>query len=311
MSVISPASGKRYEIPKGTTKPSVKVTFTWKAKPAGKDITFSLWHLKETGSNGEIAREAVYHEAFKTKAKPSILSHEITEAGNYEWEILSGDGGSLAALGKSSATFQINPKFEGIKVDDPLVGGMRGASNEVKDTVLDNFDITLNWKAFPGAKEYRLEFFAPDNLSKPLKTIVTQETFHSLNKGKIFTGRIAYRITAKLAGGFEVGSGNQAFVFDFLPPRPVQPEPGAKVSQREVATDGILFTWQKTNFTDSYDLEIATDAQFKHLVAKENLEDNFMIVTSPGVGSYWWRTRSHSKGVTSAMSPPAGLTITP
>ena len=106
-------------------------------------------------------------------------------------------------------------------------------------------------------------------------------------------------------------SGNQAFLFDFLPPLPVQPDPGATLSEREITADGILFTWQKTNFTDSYDLQVAKDAQFKGIVVDENLEDNFLIVPSPGPGTYWWRTRSHSKGVTSPMSSPTKLTITP
>jgi hypothetical protein len=310
IALLAPKDGFVASVPAGTKHPEVKVDFKWRARPAGKDLLFTLWKLKSKTPD-EISRDEVDRLPLKSKKLPMSLTRVIKAAGDYEWEILDGNGGSLASLGHSIGRFRVEGDFEGIEVLDPLIGGAKGESNQVQDTLLENFDVTLNWKPFPGAHEYKIEFFSPGNPGKAIKSITTAETHHALNKGKIFTGRIFYRISAALTGGFEVSSGQKAFLFDFLPPLPVQPAPGATVSESDVQTDGILFTWQKTNFTDSYDLEIASDAAFKTIVTQENLTDNFLIVESPGPGTFYWRTRSHSQGVTSTYSKPAKLVIGP
>jgi hypothetical protein len=78
-----------------------------------------------------------------------------------------------------------------------------------------------------------------------------------------------------------------------------------------IAREGhsVLITWQKTNFTDFYELELAQDAAFAKIITKEKLRDNFYVYRSPVPGKYWWRVRGSSGTTMSPESAPLQFTV--
>ena len=71
----------------------------------------------------------------------------------------------------------------------------------------------------------------------------------------------------------------------------------------------IFLTWEKTQFTKKYELEIATDAEMKDKILKKSLKENFYMFRPHQNGTYWWSVRSVSNTISSSMSKPSEFTI--
>jgi hypothetical protein len=101
------------------------------------------------------------------------------------------------------------------------------------------------------------------------------------------------------------------FVFTFMAPSPVVPANKSVITAQilEEESDSILMTWEKTNFTDWYELQIATDPEFKSLVTTRRHRENFYIFKSPPTGHFYWRVRSSSKSLISSFSPAFELQV--
>ena len=90
------------------------------------------------------------------------------------------------------------------------------------------------------------------------------------------------------------------------------PEDKAVFTRAQLASEGnsILLTWQKTNFTDFYQIEIARDAGFSSIFKRVDLKENFYVLKSPPSGTYYWRVRSSAKSAFSAPSEVYSLSVT-
>jgi hypothetical protein len=141
------------------------------------------------------------------------------------------------------------------------------------------------------------------------KTLKTPE--YTFNKNKIFVGQFYYKISAKLKSGFVAVSKAQNFAYSFLAPAQVIPKHNAIFSNKSLQTSEgrVLMTWQKTNFTIGYELEICTDEKFTKPYLKKNLNENYFILAQPKPGQYWWRVRSFSETLSSPMSPASAFTV--
>jgi hypothetical protein len=73
----------------------------------------------------------------------------------------------------------------------------------------------------------------------------------------------------------------------------------------------ILFTWQKTNFTDTYEIAIAADSAFKTVLLTRKTAENFFVLTAPKVGTYYWRVESTAGKLKSGPSAPAEVDVVP
>ena len=204
--------------------------------------------------------------------------------------------------------------MERIEVSNPLVAGSENQTNRYQGEVKSQFGgVTLRWKPLPGVTQYQIKMMRkPGDLQAILQRSVAASEY-SFNKGKLFTGEIYYAISAPLAGGWIATSKVAVFSFSFLPPALVLPEDGAVVAGAAMAQsdNSILLTWQRTNFTIGYELEVASDPQFATVVQRKLSKENFFILRALPVGRYWWRVRCYSKKISSPFSRPNLLSISP
>ena len=102
-------------------------------------------------------------------------------------------------------------------------------------------------------------------------------------------------------------------MFQFDPPTPVFPADKAQLSVKDLHAkeNRILFTWQKTNFTDSYEISISSDPTFQTVLLKRKTTENFFVLKAPKPGSYYWRVISNAGAISSSPSAAAQVNVVP
>jgi hypothetical protein len=304
--IIFPKNADLLEVDSLLPRPGRNVKFMWKMSPPSGKTLVTLWHLIETHADGTPVKEQIFSRVFSAREGQGMTVWKLHKPGTYEWEIKGPHGEAITSENNSRAKFTIRPEFEGIKILAPLVGGRNSVSNKLDGNLLKSFEITLRWEKYAAADDYRIIFLSSPNSKTPILQRTLKATEFIFNKDKIFSGQIYYRVTTALESGFVAHSGLQKFSFSFLPPVQVIPENNQVISLISLIQEGyrVLFTWQKTNFTEGYELEIANDASFKQIYLKKNSKENYFILKKPPAGKYWWRVRSFSKGLSSPMSAP-------
>lgn len=190
--------------------------------------------------------------------------------------------------------FRVLEVVPGLSVPSPQVGGRSVDSNLYQGEPLTRFDISLHWDAVPGAREYRVRVSGPHTGSgpAPVRWLRTREPKVLLSAGRVTGGKLTYEVQALMPSGFALGSGPKEFVFNFSPPQPMSPAPGARLARPSDDSEGFLLTWRKTNFTSGYEVEVARDAAFHEAVQRRSASDNFLALAKLPSGTHWWRVRS-------------------
>ena len=174
-----------------------------------------------------------------------------------------------------------------------------------------SLEIRVRWREYPDAEEYGVSVYKDEQGKEQIfnKTVETNQ--YVLNKERIYTGAIYYRISASLESGFLAISTLAPFRFDFLPPSLVLPMDRAALSRANLAKEGnrILLTWQKTNFTKTYEIQVARDRGFRDVLVSNKTVENFFVIDTPPAGTYFWRVRSVADGTASPPSSAYELVI--
>jgi hypothetical protein len=323
VALISPKDSAKVSIPAHSKELKLNEEFSWNLKniPEKSEVKWTLYRLS-TSDAGELRREKVTEKSLTPRVPKEVpnpkqdtvikevTSHSFDAPGNYEWE-LRAEAADNQESAEARAKFTIEPEFIGIETLEPLVGGEISRSNRYMGKHLSNFDITFRWKPYPGAEKYRVWLAKSEKATKPLRESMVTDAQFSFNKDVVFNGLVYYRIFAVLPSGFTPRSETVPFSFTFLPPNPTQPVDQSVISDATLTNRSVLFTWQKTNFTEEYEIEIATDSEFTNVAYKHKLTDNFLLVPLKNLGTYWWRVRSYSKSLVSAASPPSQFKLTP
>lgn len=299
--LFSPKTGVHLKAPRGITPPSVPVVFEWQVIPPDTGVEMTLRSASDPGA------EPIINEKFPvTPSGRGTFTWTAKQPGAYVWE-LRPLSGKWIAPDNSRARFDVDPEFEGIQLLEPLVGGQRQQSNLLKEKVLRNFDITLRWEGYPGVAKYRVELAKAPGGTPVLVREVEGKSI-SLNKDKVFTGEVYYQVSALVENGFRVLSPVSLFRFTFLPPVLTFPKDSAAIQSANRGK--VLLTWQKTNFTEQYELEIALDPGFSRIHTRKVMQDNFFFMMNPPAGEYYWRVRSLGARVSSGMSAPRKFSVT-
>jgi hypothetical protein len=310
--ILAPRNGERLAITELTKVAEKPVRLVWKMTPPEGQAQLTLWRLAKAGGS-KVERKEIFHKIYSAHRGQGIVLWKALKPGNYEWQITSPEGKPLSIDKNTRARFYVEPEFEGIRNIAALVGGKSTTTNKLTGEIVNNFDITLRWDEYPQADSYKIKFFSSPNSKKPIMEKVSKKAEYKFNKDKIFTGQLYYQVVTPLESGFVVTSNVQKFSFSFLPPALVVPENNVQLSKGTLVKEGnrLLFTWQKTNFTLGYELEIAKDPNFKDIYVKRTLKENYYILPNPPAGQHWWRVRSFSKETSSPMSPPNSFTVAP
>lgn len=185
-----------------------------------------------------------------------------------------------------------------------LVSGNPSTSNKIRNEVVTDFNIEIRWENYPGAKYYKIWFASKPDSPRPLLEKTLTKNSYFFNKGKLFVGQFYYRVFAYLASGQVAVSETRKFAFEFLPPILTSPVDRSMISRKslEKADERLFLSWQKTNFTEKYELEVYRDPQLRSLVLKKLLLQNYWVFDQLKQGEYWWRVRSRAKDLSSAYS---------
>jgi hypothetical protein len=240
------------------------------------------------------------------------LLANFARPGRYSLEILNPDG---SAIGEGlRARFSVAAEYVGIEAESPLVGGEAVDSNQFTGKPLSQFDVVLRWRPVDGADQYRIV------VKRQNGTVLADETVkgasYAFPKGRIHTEPLTYEVRAAFPSGYAAVSKPETFLFNFNSPAQTLPVDGASVSlsSEEVKLQkGVLFSWQRTTFTEAYDFEIAADAGFERVLKRVRLgkKDNFLIFKNLRPSDYWWRVRAVNGNLRSPPRAGVKLTVTP
>jgi hypothetical protein len=305
--LLNPPDGSTITLDPWSERAEKTVDLAWKITPDDARLLVTLYRI--TGTD----REEVYHDVVAATGGKGTAGWAINKPGPYVWDVKQPDGSPLKLPGKTSATFTLDPRFRGIVALDPLVGGEKMTSNLLQGKQLKNFDITLKWNPYPDAGDYTIWFGSAPGSKKALLEKRVDKPEYSFNRDKVYTGSIYWRVSAALPSGFIAESEVKSFSFSFLAPLLVVPKDRATMTKAQLIAedDSLLLTWQKTNFTEGYELEIGRDRNFGNLYVKQRTRENFYVFKSPPVGTYWWRVRAYSKNLWSPPSSANQILVTP
>ncbi len=300
--LINPKPGEKLKVDPASKELELPIDFVWSAKP-------SLPKMRLRVKRGTTS---ALEKVVEMKDGKGSFSWSAKNPGAFSWEILGADGTPLKITkGKAKSEFSIDPIVPSIQVQDPLVAGKVIKSNELQVDEIRDFSVTLRWKPDPRAVEYKLWFGAKPDSPKALFEKTVSKAEFLFNKNQVFQGSVFYRVMAPLKSGFILTTGTQKFRFDFVPPILVVPADKATQSLGGSGDSAVLFTWQKTNFTEKYDFQLATDAEFKNIIQKKTLKENFFVGDLPKAGLYYWRVQAFSKKISSGFGKPNELNVTP
>ncbi len=299
--MIAPRLNEVLSAPNGSDKPSVEAQFEWQTEPA--DLETRLILTKTT------QKDPIVEKDFRGEQGKTAYKYKFESPGQYEWELMVTDK-RLPVPKRLKSRFQVRPEFEAIELLPPLIGGKEISNNELNGEMLQEFDITLRWKKYRRADDYTILVTERPDSPKPMVQRKTEEVEYRFNRNKVYNRQFYYLVKAQLPSGFVATSKSQVFNFVFLPPKLVVPESGARLSLAGL-NGNLLMTWQKTNFTKGYEIQISRDPRFQVVALQKKVSENFLIFTPPGAGTYYWRVKSFSSGVESTFSAARILVLTP
>lgn len=237
------------------------------------------------------------------------LLANFEKPGAYQVEVRNADG---TKIGKGVMTqFVVGAEYGGIETEAPLVGGEPIDSNRFTGKRLSEFDVVLRWKPLVGRDEYQVLVKNRDGQS--LVDQKVKGTNFAFPKGKIYSEALVYQIRAEYPNGYVAVSKSENFLFNFNSPALTLPAEGTiiKLSDPTVGAKGIIFTWQRTTFTQGYLFEMSSDEAFSSSYKQASIKENFLVYRGLKPGTYWWRVRSLSQGMKSPPGHPFKITVTP
>lgn len=312
--IIAPAADQVFTVDAQTL--TARVPLQWKLPadfPGTLQVVAEI-HVEVSRlykEEGVDKQEVVFQKVITPEGPASVSQVDVgpNRPGDYSWRVYVPQT-ELAA----SSKFKVSPDFEGITLKDPLIGGRATNNNRYSGSLIRDFAITVGWEPYPAAKpdaSYRIRFYERASGGRSIYEARAKGDEFEINRGKVLKGRVFYEVSTPAGSGFTAKSKRRELSFLFDPPLLTQPADGATVAIEDIKARGgtLLLTWQKTNFTDSYDLELATEPTFKSVALKHKSTENFFAVKASRPGKYYWRVRSVAKGSASTFSSPFSFSV--
>ncbi len=301
--ITEPNQGQIFTVPAGS-KPPLKRALVFESL---QDPSATVMMVLKNAAGKELLRKTVT----ANKGRGGLLA-TFERPGDYSVEVRNPDG---TKIGRGvRAPFTVAAEYDRIEVLPPTVGGEPIDSNKFTGKRLRDFDVALHWKPLEGIDKYRVVVQNKAG-QKSFDEVVTG-TNYPLAKGKISTDAVTYQIRVERPNGYIATSKKESFLFSFQSPAQTLPKDGEAISlagPEAAKQKGILFSWQRTTFTEGYEFEIALDPQFKNIIktVKIKQQDNFLIFKNLKARDYWWRVRSTTGDLKSPPGTGFKITVTP
>jgi hypothetical protein len=293
---LLPAKGSSLSIASlapGISKPELTLSLRWRTNLPSAKVWTKLLRI----DRGTL-RTPVFQSHVDALNGSASVRVKLGQPGAYQWILYENETRRQLA----SSDFKVLPEIDGLELFKPLISGTELENNQFNGRLLKTFGgITLRWKPIAGTTQYKVQIYPANDPTQPLLERSLSETQYTFNREKVVLGRFDYRVLALLPNGFYVRSPLDTFGFEFLPPKLVEPLDEFIIQRTQEGR--LLMTWQKTHFTQSYELEISEDPGFDKIWLKKRVRENFQVIPLPQPGTYHWRVKAISRGATSAPSP--------
>lgn len=229
---------------------------------------------------------------------------KVSEPGEYTWRL---QGGETRVSTLIESKFAVDRYIEMIELLPTI-----GEDNQLEGsaTKKEFKGLTIQWRPVEGLGPYKVKVMVPSQ-----KKVVLQKEMSKtrllLSGTKVQKGKWNYIIQRSLRKGFIARSKVGSFGFEFLAPKLVAPAESKIFDKNSLSKtlDNIFFTWTKTNYTDAYQFELASDPEFRSILTKHRGKDNVKALEAPADGKYYWRVRSISGEIVSPPSKARSLRI--
>lgn len=298
---LSPPNGQRLKLEPNSRRLTREVALKWQVSRPGEDV-----ELIVSRSLPGKGLKSMLNQIITPGEVSVVVPIELNTPGKYVWQV-------RGPTGVKTAHFFLDREYEGIEMLPYLVAGRPERDSTYKGELLEKFDMTLRWKPLANAKSYRLNLFRDSSAKKSLVQRIMATSEYSLKGSKVYAGKLYYRVAADMPRGFVAVSKLAEFTFDFSPPRLTYPKDRSELSLSRLPKNkrSVLMTWQKTNFTDGYEVVIADDPAFEKALLTQKTKENFFLLEGLRPGKYYWRVRSRSKDIVSQPSESHEFAVTP
>ncbi len=250
-----------------------KVTLRWKTSP-GLPVKLVV----QPGG----AEKPVLEREIKANASGEGVAEFVAQSpGAYRWSVSTG--------GKTvNRRFDVRRQFPGVKTSPVLVDGKNVTSSEYRGEALSRYLLSFRWTEVEDAENYRVVI--EPRQGKPI-ALTSKDPNRDWKPAAGQGDAFRYQVIARFENGFEAVSEKQDFGFSFVTPVPTDPLKGKAIPLAAIREEGVLLAWRKTNFTQQYEAEVASDAAFTQGVRRFKPNENFVVVPRLEAGKYFWRVR--------------------
>ena len=296
---MNPSAGAHLRVPDGSVRAELPVKFSWNFS-SGVDSQLML-RLKK-------GDQTVSEKLVGGTRGAGSWETVIQSPGSYTWTIELPDGKPLKD--PAAAEFVVEPDFLGIALSPGKYNGKSVSdgriTNQISEVRSSEVSLVQEWSPFAGAEKYQVKLGS--------QTAETNKTIYQWKGKSLPAGGLPVSVSTKLSNGFVVRSNEIHYGLAFLAPKPSSPANQAQVAIQQgkvdLRRDGILLSWQQTNFTDSYEIEVAADATFKNNVVKRQSRANHSVFRGVRPGIYYWRVRAVKGSSRSDFSAIQQFTVT-
>ncbi len=163
-------------------------------------------------------------------------------------------------------------------------------ASPAEDTNIESNDLIFRWSASRSATAYHLQLSALEDFGTPIMDKVFNEVEY-LNELELKTGIYYWRIATQVED--QEGPFSDPQKFKIIPPAPQAMEPQGD-------DEHLIFRWQKGAPDLQYQMQLASDAEFNHVVLDKQLADPRLELDRPAEGRLYLRMRpiadNHFKG---------------
>lgn len=309
LELIYPTLGTSLRVRDGSRVPEVPVEFRIKTSTGGGVHDFILKHTSNTGEETEVIQRQIVSEKGEGK-----FIYRLTAPGKYTWEVMSARKDGFSTPTQMQSQFTVESDFIGVEPLPVLIAGKPVDSNLFQGDMIEAGELTLRWKAIALADKYTVKIYEGADASKLFSSKEVSDPQFGVPMKDVIGKKMSFEVSSALPNGFRVIMKKLPIQFNFLPPVLTVPSKEAVMSLARISQENgtMLLTWQKTNFTESYEIEIARDPLFKQIEGKKTVPDHLWMWKPTKPGNYWWRVRSVSSGKgVSANSEIHHFTLSP
>lgn len=265
------------------------------------DIQFS-WNGKSTNKTRLIiSKDSSFKKIFKSYSANGNKLKISIQPGRYYWKIQGEDGESSTR------------KFTLLNEKRPQI-----VFPENK-TIFSYFNappmLKFRWRKAAYSTSYSIEVFSDSNLRNKVLDMKSRGNYISTNK--LDAGVYYWRVKNKYGMNIK-GSSITSELYRFKIekkksisiPEISENEQKATISAVAISSGKESFTWNSVSEADSYEIEIATDKNFKNtIVRKKTLYNYYTPPKNLKKGEYYWRVKAVSSNEKSKPSSPTKFTV--